>query len=84
MADEVATIEATGGDFGQIHHLVFGANQEQAWTTGDIEAGMVTVGMCGGLINDIPSCDELVSKIVADAEQIITERLTSLVDAVGR
>ena len=58
-----------------------GANQEKAWSTGDIEAGMVTVGMCGGLINDIPSCEELVSNIVSNAEQIISERLASIIAA---
>jgi nitronate monooxygenase len=81
VADEVAAIEAAGGDFGQVHHLVSGANQEKAWSTGDIEAGMVTVGMCGGLINDIPSCEELVRNIVSDAEQIISERLASITAA---
>ena len=71
----MAEIEAAGGDFAQVHHLVSGANQEKAWSTGDIEAGMVTVGMCGGLINDIPSCEQLVKNIMSDAEQIINERL---------
>lgn len=80
IADEVAEIEAAGGDFGQVHHLVSGANQEKAWSTGDIDAGMVTVGMCGGLINDIPSCEELVNNIVTDAEQIIRDRLASMLD----
>jgi nitronate monooxygenase len=79
VADEVAAIEAAGGDFGQVHHLVSGANQEKAWSTGDIEAGMVTVGMCGGLINDIPTCEELVRNIVGDAEQIIADRLAGIV-----
>ena len=81
VADKVAEIEAAGGEFGQVHHLVSGANQEKAWSTGDIEAGMVTVGMCGGLINDIPTCDELVKKIVADAEQIIDQRLAGITGA---
>lgn len=81
VADEVAAIEAAGGDFGQVHHLVSGANQEKAWSTGDIEAGMVTVGMCGGLINDIPTCKELVRNIVSEAEQIICERLASITAA---
>ena len=81
VADEVAAIEAAGGDFGQVHHLVSGANQEKAWSTGDIEAGMVTVGMCGGLINDIPTCKELVRNIVSEAEQIIGERLASIAAA---
>jgi len=81
VADEVAAIEAAGGDFGQVHHLVSGAAQDKAWSTGDIEAGMVTVGMCGGLINDIPSCEELVSNIVTDAEEIIRSRLAGIVAA---
>jgi len=79
VAEKVAEIEAAGGDFGQVHHLVSGKNQEKAWSTGDIEAGMVTVGMCGGLIDDIPSCAELVRNIVTDAEQIISGRLASIV-----
>ncbi len=79
VADKVAEIEAAGGEFGEVHHLVSGANQEKAWSTGDIEAGMVTVGMCGGLINDIPSCDELVKNIVGDAQKIINDRLAAIV-----
>ena len=79
VADSVAEIEAAGGDFGQVHHLVSGANQEKAWSTGDIEAGMVTVGMSGGLINDIPTCKELVHNIVSDAEEIIRSRLAGIV-----
>ncbi len=83
IADKVVEIEEAGGDFGQVHHLVSGANQDKAWSTGDIEAGMVTVGMSGGLINDIPTCEELVRTIVSDAEQIITERLAGIVAGTG-
>lgn len=75
VALQVAEKEKAGADFGDIHELVSGKNQDKAWTTGDIDAGMVTVGMCGGLINDIPTCDELVRNIMNDAETIIGERL---------
>ncbi len=78
IADNVAEIEAAGGDFSQVHGLVSGQNQEKAWSTGDIEAGMVTVGQCGGLINDIPSCEDLVKNIMSDADEIINERLASM------
>ena len=81
VADEVAEIEAAGGDLSQMHHLESGANQEKLWSTGDIEAGMVTVSMCGGLINDIPSCEDLVKNIVTDAEQIIRSRLAGIVES---
>jgi len=79
VANKVAEIEAEGGDFSQVHALVSGKMQDVAWTTGDIEAGMVTVGMSGGLINDIPTCKELVNNIMTDAEQIISGRLAAMV-----
>jgi NADH:quinone reductase (non-electrogenic) len=78
IAAKVAEVEARGGEFGEVHSYVSGANQEKAWSTGDIEAGMVTVGMCGGLINDIPTCKQLVENIMADAEQIVNERLAGM------
>ena len=81
IAQKVAEIESQGGDFGQVHSLVSGKNQDIAWTTGDIDAGMVTVGMCGGLINDIPTCAELVSNIVAEAEEVINQRLGGMTAA---
>ncbi len=80
IADRVAEVEAEGGDFSQVHELVSGKNQDKAWSTGDIEAGMVTVGMSGGLINDIPTCEELVRNIMADAEEIIGGRLAGMLE----
>lgn len=81
IAQKVVEVEKEGGDFSQVHSLVSGKNQDIAWTTGDIDAGMVTVGMCGGLINDIPTCEELVNNIVTEAEQIIDERLAQMTSA---
>jgi len=75
VALQVIEKEKTGAEFGDIHELVSGKNQEKAWSTGDIDAGMVTVGMCGGLINDIPTCEELVNNIMTDAEAIIEQRI---------
>ena len=80
IAEKVAEVEAAGGEFGEVHHLVSGKNQDKTWSTGDIEAGMVTVGMSGGLINDIPTCEQLVRNIMGDAERIINERLATMVN----
>ena len=46
---------------------------------GDMDAGAWSCGMVAGLINDIPTCKELVRRIVGDAEEIITGRLASLI-----
>lgn len=78
VANKVFEIEQAGGEFAQVHEYVSGANQEKAWTTGDIDAGMVTTGMSGGLVKDIPTCRELIEQIVADAEEIVQQRLGNM------
>jgi len=44
---------------------------------GDMDAGAWSCGMVAGLINDIPTCEELVSTIMSDAEGLIKERLSN-------
>ena len=46
---------------------------------GDMEVGAWSCGMVVGLINDIPTCKELIDRIMKDAHDLITERLSSLV-----
>ena len=45
--------------------------------TGDMEAGAWSCGMVAGLINNVPSVQELIDSIMAEADQIINERLRS-------
>jgi len=47
---------------------------------GDMDAGAWSCGMVAGLINDIPTCKELIDRIMADAEAIIRKRLTGFLD----
>ncbi len=78
VAMKVAEIEAAGGEFKDVHAFVSGEKQEEAWSTGNIDAGMVTAGMSGAFVNDVPTCKEVVSRIVADARAIITGRLAAI------
>lgn len=48
---------------------------------GDMEAGAWSCGMVAGLIHDIPTCKELIDRIMAEAESIIRRRLTDFVGA---
>ena len=48
---------------------------------GDMDAGAWSCGMVAGLINDIPTCKELIDRIMSDAEAIINERLAGFVNA---
>jgi NADH:quinone reductase (non-electrogenic) len=45
---------------------------------GDMEAGAWSCGMVAGLIHDIPTCKELVDRIMAQANAIIRERLIGM------
>ena len=45
---------------------------------GDMDAGAWSCGMVAGLINDIPTCKELIDRIMAEAHAIINERLKGL------
>ena len=44
---------------------------------GEMDAGAWSCGMVAGLISDIPSCKDLVERIVSDAEDIIHNRLAA-------
>ena len=45
---------------------------------GDVEAGAWSCGMVAGLIHDVPSVQELMDRIMSEAETIITERLAKM------
>jgi NADH:quinone reductase (non-electrogenic) len=48
---------------------------------GEMDAGAWSCGMVAGLIHDIPTCKELIDRIMAEAEEIITKRLTGFLNA---
>ena len=47
---------------------------------GEVDAGAWSCGMVAGLINDIPSCDELIKGIISDANDIISGRLSGMIN----
>lgn len=61
-----------------IHDFVSGI-YPKVMGDGDMEAGAWSCGMVAGLINDIPSCQDLIEGMVAEAENIIRRKLTTIV-----
>jgi nitronate monooxygenase len=47
---------------------------------GQMDAGGWSCGMVAGLIHDVPTVKELIDRIMAEAEEIITRRLTGFLD----
>jgi len=82
ISDEVVEISnRPDSEFKDIQPLVSGARGRQALESGDINAGLVWAGQVQGLIDDVPTCKELIDRIVGDAERIIAERLKGFVTA---
>ena len=48
---------------------------------GDMDIGAWSCGMVAGLIHDIPSCKELIDRIMVEAEEIIQSRLKYMLKA---
>jgi nitronate monooxygenase len=80
VSQEVVAIERAGGaKFEDIQHLVSGARGRAAQDAGDTDGGVWSAGMVQGLIHDIPTCQELIERIIAEAEALILGRLSGLV-----
>jgi len=45
---------------------------------GDMDAGAWSCGMVAGLIDDIPTCEELIGRIMREAEELIASRLSGI------
>ena len=80
VSREVVEILADGGQFDAVKDLVAGSRGRRVFDDGDLEAGIWSVGTVMGLIHDIPTVDELVSRIVEEAQDIITGRLAGMVN----
>lgn len=80
VSDEVVRIERAGGaKFEDVKDLVAGARGKVVYEAGDPDYGIWSAGQIQGLIHDIPTCAELIHRIVREAEEIITGRLAKAV-----
>lgn len=77
IAEKVHEIETTNPDstFEDIREYVAGVRGRGVFENGDMEAGVWSASTVMGIINDVPTVEELVHGIVAEAEEIIKGRL---------
>jgi NAD(P)H-dependent flavin oxidoreductase YrpB (nitropropane dioxygenase family) len=69
ISNEVIAMEKKGATFEEIRHLVAGARGKVALREGNVDDGVVTAGMVIGLIHDIPTCAELIDRIVRECRE---------------
>ena len=71
VAEQVVALEhQTGGcTFDDLRPLVVGARGRAGLESGDSEAGLVWASMAIGLIDDIPTCAELIDRVVRQCRE---------------
>jgi nitronate monooxygenase len=82
--DELLEIEREKGaslKVDDIHEQVAGV-YPKVMVNGEMDAGAWSCGMVVGLIHDIPTVKQLIDRIMVEAEAIIRQRLTGLLDGV--
>ncbi len=79
VSREVVEKLNAGAQFPEVRDLVSGQRGRTVYENGDLDAGIWSCGMVQGVINDIPTCGELVPRIVNEAADIITGRLAGFV-----
>jgi NAD(P)H-dependent flavin oxidoreductase YrpB (nitropropane dioxygenase family) len=67
VLEEVLAIEERHGGFEELIPLLSGQKVKEAWETGDVNYAPLMVGQSIGLINDIPTCKELMERMAAEA-----------------
>ncbi|ASK33004.1 nitronate monooxygenase (plasmid) [Alcanivorax sp. N3-2A] len=81
VAEQVNEIEREAGKdmkFELIRDMVAGTKGKVALSEGDIDHGIWTSGMVQGLIDSIPSCEELIQDIISECQSTVRERLNAL------
>jgi NADH:quinone reductase (non-electrogenic) len=66
VSEDVIAREKAGCKFEDIRQLVAGARGRQALERGDPNGGIISAGMVIGLIDDVPTCSELLQRIVTE------------------
>ncbi|MCW0001576.1 nitronate monooxygenase family protein [Pararhizobium sp. YC-54] len=67
MASRVVTMEQEGANLEQLLPFITGSRNPTVYSEGNLDDAVWSCGQAVGLVNDIPTCRELIERIVADA-----------------
>lgn len=78
VSDEVVAIERRPGgcDFKDIQPLVSGQRGRSTLMSGEVDGGLVWAGQTVGFIEDVPTCAELLERMVADCRAALARAAT--------
>lgn len=78
-SDEVASIEGRlgGAEFKDLHHLVSGQRGRAALEGGEGDSGLIWARLVVGLIHDVPTCAELIERMVVECRERLRHGLAA-------
>jgi len=83
VVEKVLKIEGRGHTrIEDIAPYVSGLQGREMLEQGQMQQGVLAAGQSMGLIRDIPTCKELLDRIMAEAEQVIIEKLARVVQQI--
>ncbi|UCD26442.1 MAG: nitronate monooxygenase [Candidatus Bathyarchaeota archaeon] len=69
-AEKAREMDKRGASLGELMTVISGALGRKAWIEGDIDAGVVSIGMVVGRIHEIVSVKEVIDSIIEEAKDI--------------
>jgi nitronate monooxygenase len=66
---QVLEVERRQGSLEEIIPFISGKRVKKAWADGDVDLAPMMVGQSVGMINDVPSCAELLQRMMKEAEE---------------
>jgi nitronate monooxygenase len=71
LIEEILKKEAAGAGAREIIAMLPGVKAKEAWRTGKTDEAALMIGQSAGLIKDIPSCQELIENMMAEARSVL-------------
>jgi nitronate monooxygenase len=77
FTEKAATLDRSRPPDPGLADLIASKHWMRAMQTGEHEEAAIPIGLSVGLIHDLPTCAELIDRLIADAQHIVTSRLRS-------
>ncbi len=72
VVEDVLALEAKGCGFEDLLPLISGKRVKEAWETGNVDLAPMMMGQSVGLVNDIPTCKDLIERMAGEAKREIS------------
>jgi nitronate monooxygenase len=82
VSEEIVALERRpgGATYEDLQHLMAGSRGHAALSAGDIDGGLICASQVIGLIDDIPTCAELIFRMVTDCRASLNAALGAFTD----